>query len=144
MQTEQEWMKDRVAYLKGLKSPSDQQKLLVLLAEKPNRDAQDEKKLSALVRAEKATERAQKARANAAKIINAEKSAERAARDHELYKAAGLLGLAGLVDVKTGKPTRDRGELLGALMGLAEANITDEKRAEWKRKGDAKLAESSR
>jgi hypothetical protein len=65
MQTEQEWLQDRVAYLKGLKSPNDQQALLVLLAEKPTRDAQDEKKLAALVRAEKAAIRAAKARQEA-------------------------------------------------------------------------------
>jgi hypothetical protein len=40
-----EWLKDRVAYLKGLKSRNEQQELLVLLAEKANRNAQDDKKL---------------------------------------------------------------------------------------------------
>jgi len=30
------WLKDRVAYLKGLKSRNEQQELLVLLAEKTN------------------------------------------------------------------------------------------------------------
>jgi hypothetical protein len=40
------WLKDRVAYLKGLKSRSEQQELLVLLAEKANRNAQDDKKLT--------------------------------------------------------------------------------------------------
>lgn|SRR5690606_23999831 len=102
------------------------------------------RKLAALVRAEKAAERAQKARADAARIINAEKAAERKARDHELYQSAGLLILAGLVDTTTGKPTRDRGELLGALVSLAEAQVDDEKRAAWKRKGDALLAERAR
>ena len=92
-----------------------------MLADKPDRTADDGRKLAALVRAEKAAERAQKARADAARIINAEKAAERKARDHELYQSAGLLIQAGLVDTTTGKPTRDRGELLGALMSLAEA-----------------------
>ena len=48
------WLKDRVAYLKGLKSRNEQQELLVLLAEKSNRNAQDDKKLNAIVKAEKA------------------------------------------------------------------------------------------
>ena len=102
------------------------------------------RKLAALVRAEKAAERAQKARADAARIINAEKAAERKARDHELYQSAGLLILAGLVDTTTGKPTRDRGELLGALVSLAEAQVDDAKRAAWKAKGDALMAERAR
>ncbi len=42
--------------------------------------------------------------------------------------------LAGLIDTKTGKPTRDRGELLGALVSLAEAQVDDAKRAAWKAK----------
>ncbi|ELQ6006573.1 conjugal transfer protein TraD [Cronobacter sakazakii] len=142
--THDKWLADRLAYLRGLKAPSDQQRLLLALADKPNRTADDERKMAALIRAEKAAERAQKARAEAARIINAEKAAERKARDRELYQSAGLLILAGLVDTATGKPTRDRGELLGALVSLAEAQVDDEKRAAWKRKGDALLAERAR
>lgn len=142
------WLKDRVAHLKGLKSPSDQQALLVLLAEKPARTEQDEKKLVALVRAEKAAVRAAKARQQAANMINAERreaaAAAKKARDHEMYQAAGLLSLAGLVDKKTGKPTVDRGELLGALLGLAKVPPTDQRRTDWKRAGDAVLAERSK
>jgi hypothetical protein len=66
-----DWMTARLAYLRGLKAPSDHQRLLLLLAEKPDRTPEDERKLTALVRAEKAAERAQKARANAARIVNA-------------------------------------------------------------------------
>ncbi len=138
-----EWLTARIAYLRGLKSPSDQQRLLLLLAAKPERSSDDNRKLSALVRAEKAAERAQKAKANAARIVNAEKAAERKARDRELYQAAGLLILAGLVDSKTGRPTVDRGELLGALLGLAKVPLDDQRRSEWKRAGDALLAAKS-
>lgn len=137
------WLVARVTYLKGLKSRSDQQELLVLLAEKTARTPQDEKKLAALIRAEKASVRAAKARQEAANLINAERkaaaAAERKARDHELYQSAGLLILAGLVDTKSGKPTIDRGELLGALLGLAKVPANDPRRAEWKRIGDAQL-----
>jgi predicted ATP-dependent protease len=139
------WLTARVTYLKGLKSRSDQQELLVLLAEKTARTPQDDKKLAALVRAEKASVRAAKARQEAANLINAERKAaaeaERKARDHELYQAAGLLSLAGLVDKKTGKPTMDRGQLLGALLGLAKVSQDDPRRADWKRAGDALLSE---
>ena len=140
------WLTARVTYLKGLKSRSDQQELLVLLAEKTARTPQDDKKLAALVRAEKASVRAAKARQEAANLINAERKAaaeaERKGRDHELYQAAGLLSLAGLVDKKTGKSTMDRGQLLGALLGLAKVPQDDPRRADWKRAGDALLSEN--
>jgi len=120
---------DRVKYLKGLKSKSEQQELLVLLAEKPNRTAQDDKKFNAIIRAEKASQRATKARQDAARLINEENravaKAERTARTHELCNSAGLLILAGLVDTKTGKPVIDKGELLGALLGLAKVPAED-------------------
>lgn len=139
------WLKDRVAFLKGLKSRTEQQELLIMLVENIERTAQDKKKLVALAKAEKANVRAVKARLEAANLINAERKAtaeaERKARDHEMYQAAGLLSLAGLVDRKTGKPTLDRGELLGALLGLAKVPPHDPRRADWKRAGDAMLVE---
>lgn len=141
MMANDEWMESRLAYLRGLKAPSEQQQLLMLLADKPDRTSTDERKLAALVRAEKASERATKARADAARILNAEKAAQRKVRDRELYQSAGLLILAGLVDTKTGRPTLDRGELLGALLGLAKVPPNDARRSDWKRAGDAKLAE---
>jgi hypothetical protein len=144
-QTENTWLASRLSYLKALKSRSDQQELLVILAEKIDRTPKDEKNLAALVKAEKANVRAAKARQEATTLINADRKAaadaERKARDHEMYQAAGLLSLAGLVDKKTGKPVMDRGELLGALLGLAKLPADNPKRAEWKRAGDALLAE---
>lgn len=138
-----DWLAARLAYLRGLKAPSEQQRMLLMLADKPDRTPEDDRKMAALIRAERAAERAQKARAAAARIIDAEKAAKRKARDHELYQSAGLLILAGLVDTETGKPTRDRGELLGALLSLAEAQVDDETRAAWKRRGDTLMAERS-
>jgi hypothetical protein len=131
------WLKDRVAYLKGLKSRNDQQELLVLLAENNARTAQDNRKLSALVKAEKASIRASKARQEVANLINAEKRAakdeERKARNHRLILQGVLIDLAGLEH-------RSRGELLGLL--LAASNTDDPQRwATWKAKGDALLAE---
>jgi hypothetical protein len=141
-----EWLKDRVAYLKGLKSRNEQQELLVLLAEKSNRNAQDDKKLNAIVKAEKASLRATKAMQDAANLINAEKKAvakaERTARTHELCNSAGLLILAGLVDTKTGKPTIDKAELLGALIGLSKVPELDEIRTEWKKAGSVVFEKS--
>lgn len=136
-----EWLEDRVAYIRGLKSPNDHQRLLLLLNDKKDATDDDRRKLVALIRAEKAAEKAQRAKASVAKIVNAEKLAERKNRDHQLYQSAGLLILAGLVDTKTGNPTLDRGELLGALLGLAKVPADDVRRSDWKRAGDALIAE---
>jgi len=138
-----EWLPERLEYIRGLKNPSEQQRLLLILADKPNRSPDDERKLAALKRAEKAAQRAQKARADAARIVGAEKVKANKARTHELCESAGLMGLAGLVDKTTGKPTRDRGELLGALLDLAKIDES-EKRAAWKHTGDALLAQTKR
>lgn len=136
-----EWLEDRVAYIRGLKSPNDHQRLLLLLNDKKDATDDDRRKLVALIRAEKAAEKAQRAKASVAKIVNAEKEAERKRRNHDLYESGGLLILAGLVDTKTGKPTLDRGELLGALLGLAKVPADDARRSDWKRAGDALLAD---
>ena len=131
------WLTDRVAHLKGLKTRSEQQELLVLLADNPARTAQDGKKLAALVKAEKAAVRASKARQEVAMLLNAEKRAvkeeQRRARNHRLILQGVLIDLAGLEH-------RSRGELLGLL--LAASTTDDSQRwASWKVKGDALLAE---
>jgi cytochrome P450 len=141
----EEWLNNRVLTLKALKSRTEQQNILIELLDKQNRTPQDDKKFNALVRAEKAAERANKAKQAASNLIqaekHAEKKAERKARDHELFNAAGLLILAGLVDTKTGKPTIDKNELLGALAGLAKVPESDPRRTEWKKAGAGILAE---
>ena len=135
------WLADRVAYIRGLKSPNDHQRLLLLLNDKKGATNDDLRKLVALVKAEKAAEKAQRAKASVAKTANAEKLTKRKRRNHDLYQSGGLLILAGLVDTKTGKPTLDRGELLGALLGLAKIPADDPRRGDWKRAGDALLAD---
>lgn len=135
-----QFLTDRIKYIKGLKSPSEQQSLLVMLAEMPERTASDDRKLAALLKAEKAQLRALRARSEVQRLVNAEKEAARKARNHQLFEVAGLLSLAGLLDKTTGKPLTDRGELLGALLAIAETPADDPRRASWKRKGDALLA----
>ncbi|WP_448126338.1 conjugal transfer protein TraD [Pseudomonas veronii] len=138
------WLSERILHIKNLKAPSDQQRLLLMLSEKTPRTNDEERKLSFLIKAEWAEAKAQKARSDVARIVNAEKESARKARDRELYQAAGLLILAGLVDTKTGSPLIDRGELLGALIGVEETSVTDAVRTEWKRTGDALLASRER
>ncbi|EKN9335433.1 hypothetical protein PZF08_004955, partial [Escherichia coli] len=89
------WLAERIAYIRGLKAPNDHQRLLLLLNDKKDATPDDLRKLAALVKAEKAAEKAQRAKASVAKIVNAEKLAERKRRDRELYQSAGLLILAG-------------------------------------------------
>ena len=132
-----EWLMNRVALLKGLKSCTEPQQLLVLLAEKPDRSAADNQLLAALVRLEQANDRAAQARVAAVKLIQANKrqsaKAERKARAHRLIQQGVLLDLAGL-------ESRSREELLGLL--LAAAKTEDPQRwAAWKQAGEALLAE---
>ena len=132
-----EWLTNRVEYLKSLKALSEPQQLLVLLAEKPDRSAADNQFLAALVRLEQANDRAAQARLAAAKLIQSSKrqsaKAERKARAHRLIQQGVLFDLAGL-------ESRGRGELLGLL--LAAAKTEDPQRwAAWKQAGDALLAE---
>ncbi len=132
-----EWLVNRVALLKGLKSCTEPQQLLVLLAEKPDRSAADNQLLAALVRLEQANDRAAEARLAAAKLIQASKrqsaKADRKARTHRLIQQGVLFDLAGLEH-------RSRGELLGLL--LAAAKTEDPGRwAAWKQAGDALLSE---
>lgn len=134
------WIIERLLYIRNLKSQNDQQRLLLLLYEKQNRTAEDNRKLSFLVKAEWAEVKAQKAKSDVARIVQAEKDSARKARDRELYQSAGLLILAELVDTKTGTPVLDRGELLGALLGMAKVPVDDPIRSQWKRAGDALIA----
>ena len=69
--------------------------------------------------------------------------AERKARDHELYKAAGLMIVAGLVDSKTGKPKFSAAELVGALAGIAELPRNHPKWQEWEKRGKELLTKDS-
>jgi len=132
-----EWLMNRVALLKGLKSSTEPQQLLVLLAEKPDRSAADNQLLAALVRLEQANDRAAQARLAATKLIQANKrqsaKEERKARAHRLIQQGVLFDLAGLAH-------HSRGELLGLL--LAAAKTEDPGRwAAWKQAGDALLSE---
>ena len=136
---ERDWLGDRIKHIKGLKSPNDQQALLVALAEKDNRSDLEEKKLAVLIRAERASVRAMKARQEAASLIYAE---QREAASAARKQRTNRLILQGLLFDLSGLETRSRGELLGLL--LSASTMTDQARwASWKERGDALLAEKS-
>lgn len=142
------WLADRMRYIQGLKSPNEQQRLLVILAEKADKTPQDMKTLSLLIQAERAAEKAQDARAKVMNLIQAEKraaaKAARKARDHALYQSAGLLIMAGLVDSQTGKPVDDAAALLGALVSLNDLSRDNPKWSDWKIRGLELLGKQSK
>ena len=130
-----QWLLERVEYLRKLKAPNEQQRLLMLLAEKLDRSPTDDRNLAVLVRAEKADERLAKLRASAARVVSEEKAATRKARNHRLIQQGLLFDLVGL-------ESRDPAELAGALAALAE--VDDLARwAQWKIKGQAILAQKT-
>jgi len=121
----EEWVIERIEHIRNKKSPSDQQRLLVLLAEKDDKTPKEEQDFKALVRAEKAVARLEKAaekvassKTKVSKILKAERSAKEKARTHELIKAAGLLIAAGLVDSKTGHIIVDKDMLFKRLLEI--------------------------
>ena len=127
-----QWLLERVEYLRKLKAPNEQQRLLMLLAEKLDRSPTDDRNLAVLVRAEKADERLAKLRASAARVVSEEKAATRKARNHRLIQQGLLFDLVGL-------ESRDPAELAGALAALTE--VDDPARwVQWKIKGQAILA----
>ncbi len=129
-----DWLSNRVTYIQALKKPSEQQELLALLFEKPNRSAEEQKQLDILVKAERAGERAAQARVEAASLINQRKDEARKARTHRLITQGLLLDFSVLDDV-------DRGAVLGGLLSLREAMADPEKMSVWKRRGDELLAQ---
>ncbi|PHM33283.1 hypothetical protein Xmau_04547 [Xenorhabdus mauleonii] len=140
MNKSNEWLNARISYIRGLKSPTEHQQLLVKLATTENRDRDEDRKLAVLVRAEKAAERAMKAKGAAAKVINAERLAARKARNHEMFKVAGLVSVAGLIDKKTGQLQFDASAFVGALSKLSKC--TPEEIRGLKSLGDRLLAEN--
>lgn len=128
------WIDEHLAMLKGMKARSEQQELLLLLAEKRERTKEEQKQLDVLLRAEKAQVQAKKAARDAADLLGARKEAERKARNHRLIQQGVLIDLAGLEGW-------DRGEILGGLLAMANATNNREHRAGWKRQGDALLAQ---
>ena len=72
-----EWINARLSHIRALKQPSDQQRLLLILADLPSRTAEQDRQFAALIRAERAADRYTRARASAARIVDAEKRAAR-------------------------------------------------------------------
>lgn len=74
---DEKYLDDLVKRFKGFKSPNDMQKLIILLGEKDNRNDEDNRKLSVLLKAEKKSDQLVKARADARRLIDADKAKAR-------------------------------------------------------------------
>lgn len=72
-----EYLDKLVKRFKGFKSPTDTQKLIILMGEKDNRSDDDNRKLSVFLNAEKKAEQLAKARADARRLIDADKAKAR-------------------------------------------------------------------
>ena len=120
-----EWLSEKITYISALKNPSDAQKLLIEIAQIQYRTPDQEKKLNALIKAEKAIDRANKQKIAVRKLLNAEKEVERKARTRHLIQLGALFEIANL-------DQRDPAELLGILLKTAEIDPNDMKWQIWK------------
>ena len=122
------WLDDKITYLSALKNPNDAQRLLLGLFRINSRTAEQEKKLIALLKAEKAQDRANKQKLAVRKLLNADKEAERKARTKRLIELGALFEISGL-------DQRDPAELLGILLKTSEIALDDPKWQIWREIG---------
>lgn len=127
------WANEKIEELRAVKSPSDAQRLAVMLADKADRSDAETRNLQALLKAERAADRARSARAAAARLVANASEAERKARTRRIIELGGLVELAGLADL-------DRGAVLGLLLDAAKRASDAEALATAKRAGDALLS----
>ena len=120
-----DWLAEKITYISALKNPTDVQKLLLELAKIEYRTTDQERKLNALIKAEKAIDRANKQKIAVKKLLNAEKEAERKTRTRHLIQLGALFEIAKL-------DQRDPAELLGVLLKTAEIDPNDGKWQIWK------------
>ena len=124
-------------FLKALSRPTDYQKLLIELYEKTDRSTIEEKKLSALIRTEKASIRANKAKKEMQNLLNAEKTKEKAlerkARTKRLIELGALFDIANLGH-------HDPATLVGMLSNVKIAP-DDPKWTNWHKQGVSILHE---
>lgn len=74
-----DYLDDLVKRFKGFKSPNDTQQLIIILGEKENRSEDDNRKLAVLMKAERKADQLAKARADARRLIDADKAKARKA-----------------------------------------------------------------
>lgn len=140
-----DFIRSRLEQFKNQTSLNEQQKMFFVLAElwtsSPEKmNAQKYRDLKVLAKAEQAAIKAENAKIAARKIISAENEKARKQRTHNMMNAAGLMGLAGLLDKTTGKPLVSNERLLGALVELAQREPTELEKQNWDLVGAELLA----
>ena len=136
--TKEEWLAERMAYFKTLQAPAEHQRLMLVLGVKEELTGAEKKQLAAAFTLEKIDQKRQKS-AEKFRLVTQDPASAKAARDHRMFQAAGLLSMAGLLE-KDGTMKHPADALLGALLGLSE--VQDPRRWEaWAVKGAALIAE---
>ena len=122
----EQWLSNRVEYIKGLKSPSVTQKTLVELYEIPEtqRTPINIKHLNTLIKAEKAADKAVSAQRAAKKVLTEDQAKKRKERTHKLVQLGALFEVAGLDNYNPSA-------LLGVLLKAAEVPVDDQKWDIW-------------
>lgn len=133
------WAVEHAERLRTKANLTKDDRLFLLLADKPDRTAVDNRSLIALMRIEQAREAMWANRGTLRQNASAVARQARKARDHERFLAAGLMTKAGLLDSTTGRPIWKHATLLGALDAMAKATVTDEQRARWTARGEELL-----
>lgn len=136
MQKNDDWRASRVPYLRGLPRPSVTQQRLLELLDKSDKTADELRDLDTLWKAEAAVHRAERAKADARRVVYGQRISARKARTHRLIEFGALVVMSGM--------DQDRGLVLGALMEIAEQLRqpgSESVANRYKNRGDARLAE---
>jgi len=118
------WLSEKTTYIAALKNPTEVQQLLLELSKISAPTKEQEKKLLALIKAEKAIDRANKEKIAVRKLLNAEKETQRKTRTRHLIQLGALFEIAAL-------DKRNPAELLGILLKTAEIAPDDPKWEIW-------------
>ncbi|KVS16155.1 conjugal transfer protein TraD [Burkholderia multivorans] len=132
--TRPEWLAVRLRYIKGLAAPSEPQRLLVELAERPELDKSETKVLDQLMRLERINMKAEEAKADTEKLLRARRL------EQEKARAKALAELGAVVDA-VGFPL-DPNILAGVLLDAIDRMTADAGLSEvWRKRGAERSAE---
>lgn len=133
MTTKLELPDGHLQFLKALSRPADYQTMLIELYEKTDRSPIEDKKLSALIRTEKANIRANKAKKDMQNLLNAEKTKAKAVERKERTKR--LIELGALFDIAN-LGQHDPATLVGMLTNISTAIAPEsDKWTNWHKQG---------
>jgi len=129
-----DWRAARLIFLRGLKKPTDAQRLLLTLHDLPDRDTIQATQLERLWKLDRIEARAEVARAEGYRIVKGKSMSARKERDHRLIQLGILVDIAAMGE--------DRGVILGALLHLSDqlrSKNSEVLAKQFKARGDAEL-----